>query len=60
MRGGDIMDYEYIRHLAELLFIYGNDAKDVYVEEFEEVRKDIEANRIMLRCYQEIVDNELI
>lgn len=60
MRGGDIMDYEYIRHLAELLFIYGNDAKDVYVEEFEEVRKDIEANRIMLRCYQEIVDAELI
>ena len=60
MSGGDIMDYEYLKHLANLLFIYGDDAKDVYVEEFEEVRKDIEANRIMLRCYQEIVDAELI
>lgn len=54
------MDYEYLKHLANLLFIYGDDAKDVYVEEFEEVRKDTEANRIMLRCYQEIVDAELI
>lgn len=54
------MDYEYLKHLAELLFVYGDDATSVYLEEFEEVRKDIEANRIMLRCYQEIVDNELM
>ena len=53
------MDYEYLRHLAELLFIYGTDAEDIYLEEFEELKDDEEKLAVMLRLYQELADSEL-
>lgn len=61
--GGDIMSYDYdkayLKKLAKLLFIYGTDAEDVYVEEFEELKNNKEEFDIVKRFYQELEDSEL-
>ena len=47
---------EYLKQLAMMLYIYGTDAYDVYLEEFEEVKADPDTYKLMLRYHQEIVD----
>lgn len=54
-------DYEsaYLKKLAKLLFIYGTDAEDIYLEEFEELKNNKEELAIVKRFYQELADSEL-
>ena len=44
-------DKAYLKKLAKLLFIYGTDAEDVYVEEFEELKKITKKNLTQLKDF---------